>query len=269
MTIVEAIKEGFKVTNQNRKLVLIVFCISLFFSFLSILLFPSIQGDIRKIESVIGLISLSIIAALVGILIDCGIRGSLKDILLEGEYQGNRFFFYCRKYFLRLLGLAILIGGVWGVMIGFLLPSGILAAFELFEPLSGVGIVIVIAIAIILVLFISLLILRLFLILFYAYTTIVIEDSKFFPGITKSFRFVKKYVRKVLGLLLILLGVSGVIGWGLQKIAQLETTPKVADYGIEIVKCGLQAYLEIIVIAACMILYLALKEEPSPEKSGE
>lgn len=265
MSVVEAIKQGFKITNQNKKLILIVFCVSLFFSFLSILFFPSIGEELKKIGPIF---PTELIAELIGmfviIFIDCGIRGSLKDVLLKEEYQGSRFFLYCRKYFPRLLGLAILLGGVYLITISYLFISSIAAA-KIFAVLGKVGIVISVIVAIILGLFI----LRLFLVLFFAYTTIVIEDSKIFPGITKSFKFIKKYVRKVLGLLLILLGISGVIKWGLEKITQLETTPKSTDYGIEVVSCALQAYLEVIVIVACMTLYLALREKPSPEKSGE
>ncbi len=265
MTVIKAIKEGFKITNQNKKLVLIVFCVNLFFSFSSILFFPSIGEELKKIGPIF---LIAIIAALVSIFviifIDCGIRGSLKDVLLQGDYQGNRFFLYCRKYFLRLFGLGILLGGVYLITISCLFISSIAAA-KIFAVLGKVGVVISAIMAIILGLFI----LRLFLILFYAYTTIVIEDSKISLGIAKSFKFLKMHVRKVLGLLLILLGISGVIEWGLKKITQIETVPTSAGYGIEIMSCGLQAYLEVIVIVACMILYLALREEPSPEKSEE
>jgi hypothetical protein len=265
MTVIEAIKEGFKVTNQNKKLILIVFCVSLFFSFLSIFLFPAIpQEKVIKIGPSV----LICIAALVEIFIDGGIRGSVKDILLKVKYQGNTFFFYCGKYFFRLLSLGILIGVIW-IVISCCLPLIMASAFMLSGSMGTIVISIITVVAVILGLFLLLFILRLLFILFFAYTTIVIENSKIFSGITESFKFFKKYIHKVQGILFIFLGISGVIEWGSKKITQFETISQAVNYGVAVVQCSLKAYLTIIIIAACMTLYLALREKPFPEKSGE
>ena len=101
---------------------------------------------------------------------------------------------------------------------------------------------------------------------FYGSTIIVLEDTKVFKAFKGSFKFVRKYFTKVLGLCAISLAFS-VVSIGLSRLSKsFRETKTVVNAIFGIINACWNSYIGIILSAAFMILYLALMRKPNPEK---
>lgn len=261
MKVLDAVKAGVRVAHGYKKLVLILFCFSLLLE--ALLRIPVLKLPKENLRTMllalIIILSVPLIIMLLSIFIEGGIKGSIKDILIEKQFLGNRFIRYGKKYFWRLLGFGLLISVVIGLLI---IPMICVFTFIVRQQgwsaiSSGTWIVAgaFAGLTLIFTIFIS-----------YGPTIIVLEDTKVFKAFKRSFKFVRKYFAKVLGLCAISSAFS-VVSIGLSRLSKsFRETKTVIDAILGIISACWISYIGIILSAAFMILYLTLIRKPSPEK---
>lgn len=246
MKVLNAVKEGIKVAHNYKKLILILFCINLLY-----LAVPAVHTKLSKLAILIFM--------LVGVFVEGGIKGSIRDTLVEEKFWGRQFLGYAKKYFGRLLGLRLIMFGVCFIpVIWVALIYKIITSF-VYKTSSAPFPIMVGAIA-------GLLLFLIFaLFAYYASFIIVLEDERVVNSIKRSFNFVSQYFEKVLGLLGIGFG-AALIGTGVILTQKIKGTGIVIDTIVKIISYAWSAYIGVIFTAAFMILYLALAGKPSLEK---
>lgn len=264
MKVLDAVKGGIRITHGYKKLVLILLCFNLFFEVLlciPVLKLPKENLGIMLLTLIISIIMLMIllIVILLGIFIGGGIRGSIKDILIEKRLLGNRFIKYGKKYFWRLLGFGLLMSVVIGLLtIPMMCVFIFIVRQQGWSAISSATWIVagaLVGLTLIFTIFTS-----------YGPTIIVLEDTKVFKAFKGSFKFVKRYFKKVLGLYVISFALSAV-GIGLSRAVKDFKETKIAIHAITrvIIACW-NSYIGIILPAAFMVLYLALMRKPNLEK---
>lgn len=263
MGIVDAIKKGFGIAGRNMLLVLILFVFNLIWNMINIAIMP--QGAVPGAapaaatpspvppETAMVAFFSSAIFILISIFMQGGSLGVVKGYIKEGTAKLNGFASYGLKYYVRLLGLGVLV--VLFILIVGLIAALIIAATA---PLNNVIVTIIasaIAIAIGLagIYFVVLLVM--------APYAIVCDDTGIIEAIKHSMNTVRKAFWKVLSLLVLLVLISIGIGVLIGIFAGLLTIALPATAGqvvIGFVNSLFNGYLGIVMMAAFMSYYLAL-----------
>lgn len=261
MKVLDAVKGGIRVAHDYKKLVLILLCFNLFFEILLCIPGPKLPKENLGIMllTLIIILMILLITILLVIFIEGGIRGSIKDILIEKRLLGNRFIKYGKKYFWRFLGFGLLMSVVIGLLtIPMMCVFIFIVRQQGWSAISSATWIVAGALSgltLIFTIFTS-----------YGPTIIVLEDTKVFKAFKGSFKFVRKYFTKVLGLCAISLAFS-VVSIGLSRLSKSFRETKIvinAIFGI-VIACW-NSYIGIILSAAFMILYLALMRNSSVGK---
>ncbi len=246
MKVLDAVKGGIRVAHSHKKLILVLFCMNLLG-----LAIPTVRTKLSSLMVFIFII--------IGVFVEGGITASIRDILTEEKFWGRQFLRYAKKYFGRLLGFYLVIFGVMSLMFIVIMFIVIFSIGFIFRADSSFPFTVVggiIGWLLFLIVFV-----------FAAYTPIIIvlEDGRVFNSIKRSFKFIKQYFGKVLGLVGIGLGAL-LIGNGIFLTQKSRGTGIVVNPVIEIISYAWNAYIGVIFTAAFMILYLALIRKSTPKK---
>lgn len=258
MKVTQAIKKGFGIGKKNVSLILLVFVVNLIMSGIGFLMGLGPTAIPRPLEQM-NLVSLGVFilfAMVVGIFLQGGVLGVIRDFVKWGEnVKLSKFFVsYAKKFFLRLLGLGFLMIGI--TLLILVVAGGVSALISL---VTGLG-----AGRVISTILLTLGMLAIFVVLFFlfpAYFIIVVEELGVMKAAQTSIGFVKRFWKKVLGLLvlwlLIYLGISIVVG----LIALLLTY--VGNFTIQRVVGGVLngavgSYMMVCITASWISFYLTL-----------
>lgn len=264
MGIVDAIKKGFGVASKNLTLILVLFVFNLIWNMVNVAIMPAgavpVPGatpDTTPPAVAPGVAIASLLASIVFILASIFMQGGslavVRDYIKEGKMKLGSFASYGLKYYIRLLGLGILI--VLIVVIIALIAALIIAATAPLNNMIATIIASIIAIAI------GLAGIYLVLLLVMAPYSLVCDNTGVIEAIKKSMGVVKKNFMKVLLLLVLLvliaIGIGVLIGI-VTGIATVAMPAKVGQIVIGIVNSLFNGYLGVVMMAAFMGYYLAL-----------
>ena len=263
MGMLEAIKKGFGVASKNLALVFVLFVFNLIWNMVNIAIMPAgavpapgaDAGQVPAIppEAAMATLAFSILFILVSIFMQGGSLGVVRDCIKEGKMKLSQFASYGLKYYLRLLGLGIII--ILLVLIVALIAALIVAATASLNNVVATVIASIVAVAIGLVgiYFVILLVM--------APYTMVSDEIGVIEAMKRSMRVVKKSFGKILLLLMLLILIAVGIGALLGLAAGLLTVALPAKIGqmvIGVVNSLFNGYFGIVMMASFMALYLAL-----------
>lgn len=265
MNIVDAIKKGFGVASRNMLLVIILFVFNLIWNMINIAIMPQgampIPGAapaattppaVPPQTAILALI-VSAIFIIISIFMQGGSLGLVKDYIKEGRIKLKSFASYGFKYYLRLLGLGVLI--ILIVLIIALIAALIIAATTPLNNIIATVIAAIIAIAIGLagIYFVLLLVMSPY--------SIICDDAGIIAAMKKSMTAVRKAFWKVLLLLTLLVLIAIGIGVLIGIVTGLLTVVMPAKAGqvvIGIVNSLFNGYLGVVMMAAFMVYYMAI-----------
>lgn len=265
MGIFEAIKKGFGAASKNVLLVTVLFIFNVIWNMVNMLMMPA--GTVPPpdagtatppaipTEMALATLGFSLLFILISIFMQGGTLGVIRDHIKEGSTKLAKFASYGLKYYLRLLGLGILI--ILLVLLIAIIAALIIVATT---PLNNVIVtviasVIAIAVGVIGIYFVILLVMSPY--------ALVCEESGVIAAMKKSLTTVKKAFLKVLLLLVMLILIAIGIGVLLGVVTGLLTVampPKVGQVVIGIVNSLFNGYFGIVMTAAFMTFYLAIAE---------
>lgn len=264
----EAIKKGFGIATKGMGLVSILILFNLVANFAS-LPFAAIEpGATPPPQMTAGAIIFSVVFILLSIFFQGGTLGLVRDAVKEGQMRLAAFISYGLKYYLKLLGLGliiILIIAIVALIAGLI----VVAAGPLNSTLvSGIAIIIAVVIAVVttLLYFIP------FMLAPYA---LICEELGVIESLKRSLKVAKEpFLRVFLTLLftvilvLISLGIGLVVGF----LAGMLSAVVPAEAGrivMTVVTSVINGYLGVVMTASFMVFYLGLagkEEKPVPEK---
>ena len=263
MKVIDAIKKGFEIASKTLAVVLVVFIFNLVWNLVTIPFTPATPlGPAAQTPMSPPLAVLSIIFILLSIFIQGGVLSSMKDAIKEGKAQLDRFAGYGAKFYLRLLGIAVLIGLVIGIAA---LLATLIAASS-----AASGNAIIIGITAIIALVVGGLGIYLVVLLSFSPYVLVVKDTGVFETIKASVAFVRKNLLKVvgLGLLLILIGLGiGLIVGVIVGFLSLAIRGRFFQVIVGIISSGVNSYLSIVITASLMSYYLALSKTEQPTQT--
>jgi hypothetical protein len=267
MKVLEAIKKGFGAANRNLLLVLVLFAFNLIWNMINVAMMPAAAIPAPGMEgtaatppaippqtAAIALVA-SLIFILISIFMQGGSLGVVRDYIKEGKGKLSGFASYGAKYYLRLLGLGILI--ILLVLIIALIAALIVAVTA---PLNNV---VVTVIAAVIAIAIGLAGIYLVLLLVMSPYSIICDEAGIISAMKHSMGMVKKSFWKVLLLLVLLVLIAIGIGFLIGIMAGLVTVAlplKAGQAVIGVVNSLFNGYLGIVMMAAFMTYYMALKE---------
>lgn len=265
MGIVDIIKRGFGVASRNLLLILILFIFNLIWNMVSIAIMP--QGAMPApgaapatltppaVSPQVAALSLvaSAIFILASIFMQGGSLGVVRDYIKEGKIKLSQFASYGLKYYLRLLGIGVLI--ILLVLIVALIAALIIAVTAPFNNIIATVIAAIIAIGIGLTgtYFVLLLIMSPY--------SLICDDTGIVESMKRSIRFMRKAFWKTLLLLVLLVLIAvglGVLMGVITAFLTVAIPAKAGQVVIAVVSSLLNGYLGIVVMAAFMTYYLAL-----------
>jgi hypothetical protein len=263
MGMLEAIKKGFGVASKNLMLVVVLFIFNLIWNMISLAFMPA--GTVAAPgtgaaadatlppEAVLPTLLFSILFILVSIFMQGGSLGVVRDYIKEGKMKLSQFASYGLKYYLRLLGLGIIVTLL--VIVVALIAALIVAATA---PLNNViatviASIVAIAIGLVGIYFVILLVMSPY--------TMISDEIGVIEAMKKSMRVVKKSFWKILLLLILLILIAIGIGVLIGVVTGLMTMAlptKVGQIIIGVVNSLFNGYFGIVMMASFMALYLAL-----------
>ena len=264
-----AIKKGFEVAGKNWGLLVILFLLNLFSG--------TIGGPLKALEedTSIGIILMGVLTVifflLLSVFIQAGLLGCIREAIKSGQSGIGNMVELGKKYFLRLLGLTLLVGLVVMVLAmfsgsGLILLRG--AAGGIFLKSAGMFISILFVIAAICAA----------IALFYSPYILVADESQIVESMRKSIDFIRRFLAKALGtallVVLLIIAASIVLAVLLVPLAALtgstEDPSRLFQLIGNILGSGLNAYLGIVGMAAFMSLYMGLTsgEEQGQQRQG-
>ena len=301
MTVIEAVKEGFKTTYCNWPLILIQFVVQIILVLLLIVpilfilfslgfytglfegefapeVFLSGISEHLLLMVICGLFFLIIWIGIIllGIFLGGGVKGIFRDVLIKkekfalrkffhyGGYFFKRLFFLWLLFFLAFHILFLILGGIFGFPI-YLLVQRCHEAGLIFGVLLGI-----------LGFFLFLLALLVFGLIFsYSGIVIVVEDSILKRAVKKAFSFIRRNLGPVLGLFFLFILISiGVIGVFISFDLLLKIPTSTPGIGagmvilllplrlfLNLIQSTAQIYLTLFSIASTMVLYLNLSKK--------
>jgi hypothetical protein len=262
MGMLEAIKKGFGVASKNLVLVIVLFVFNLIWNMVNIAIMPAgtipapgadaATAPAIPPQAALATLAFSILFILVSIFMQGGSLGVVRDYIKEGKMKLSQFASYGLKYYLRLLGLGLII--ILLVLIAAVIAALIVAATA---PLNNViatviASIIAIAIGLVGIYFVILLVMSPY--------TMVSDEIGVIESMKRSMRVVKKSFWKMLLLILLILIAIG-IGVLLGIVTGLLTValpPKVGQMFIGVVNSLFNGYFGIVMMASFMALYMAL-----------
>lgn len=264
MGVIETVKKGFSIATKNLSLVAILIVFNLIWNLASIPL--ARQGAIMAPgaaptpQLTAAALVYSIVFILISIWVQGGILGAVKDFIKEGKARLAGFASYGVKYYLRLLGLGLII--ILIIAIVALIAALIIAATA---PLNNTAVTVIASIIAIVIGAGGLYYILLLLMSPYA---LVCEEAGVIGSMKRSIAVVRKALGRVLLLLVLLILISLGIGFVIGFLTGLITAAMPAGAGqvvIGIMNSIFNGYLGIVMTAAFMVFYLALtgKEKAS------
>lgn len=263
MGILEAIKKGFGVASKNLTLILVLFIFNLIWNIVNIALLPA--GALPTIGTTAAMppavspqVSLtvfvfSLLFILVSIFMQGGSLGVVRDYIKEGKTKLAQFASYGLRYYLRLLGLGLLI--ILLVLITAIIAALIIVAAT---PLNNV---VVTVIAAIIAAAIGLAGIYFVILLVMSPYSLICEEVGIIEAMKRSMRVVKKAFWKVVLLLLFLILIAvgiGVLLGVLTGLLTLVIPAKAGQIVIGVVNSLFNGYFGIVMMAAFTVFYLAL-----------
>jgi hypothetical protein len=263
MGMLEAIKKGFGVASKNLVLVIVLFVFNLIWNMVNIAIMPAgtipapgadaATAPAIPPQAALATLAFSILFILVSIFMQGGSLGVVRDYIKEGKMKLSQFASYGLKYYLRLLGLGLII--ILLVLIAAVIAALIVAATA---PLNNViatviASIIAIAIGLVGIYFVILLVMSPY--------TMVSDEIGVIESMKRSMRVVKKSFGKILLLLILLILIAIGIGVLLGIVTGLLTValpPKVGQMFIGVVNSLFNGYFGIVMMASFMALYMAL-----------
>ncbi len=268
MKVLDAIKNGFDIANSSLKLVLVVFVFNLIWNVIVIPFTPaSPMGAGADVAMSPMLTVISLLFVLASIFIQGGVLGTVRDKIKAGILDLGKFADYGKKFYLRLLCLALIIILIIAV-VAFLATLIVSAA-------APTGNAVIVALTTILALAVGGAGIYFIVLLFLSPYILVVEDVGIFDSMRASINFVKGAILQVLGLgaLLILIGFGiGLVMGIIAGILSLAVKGKFLQFITGMLNGGVNAYLSIIVTGALLMFYLAKKggqPEGGPEGQAE
>jgi hypothetical protein len=257
MGVIEAIKKGFSVAAKNMGLVLVLIIFNVIWNLASIPLAGQgaaiAPGTTPPPQMTAMALLFTILFILASIFVQGGTLGLVKDYLKEGKASLPSFAKYGLKYYLRLLGLGLII--VLIIAILGLVAAIIIAATA---PLKNFAVTIAATVVAVIIGVMGLCFIFLLVMSPYA---LVCDELGIGGAIKKSIAVVKKAVWKVLLLLILLilisLGIGFIIGFAI-GLATAAAPANVGQWLIGIVNSIFNGYLGVVMMAAFMALYLSL-----------
>lgn len=252
MGVMEVIKKGFGVANKCLGLVLILFAFNLVFNLASIPLAVQPGAEVTPQVTASALI-LSLVFILVSILLQGASLGLVKDFVKNGKLALAQFFSYGAKYYLRLLGLGVLIVLIIAVIA---LVAALLIAATI--PLKNTVVTVIMSIISVVVGALGLYWIFLLILTPYA---IVVEEAGIIEAMKKSIGTVRRNIGKVLLVLILLilisLGIGFIVGF-LTGLVSAALPIRAGQVLIGIVNSIVNGYLGVVMMAAFMALYMGI-----------
>jgi hypothetical protein len=264
MKVFDAVKKGFGAANKNLLLVLVLFVFNLVWNLINVSIVPPAvlapAADATTPPAVppqvaVTALAVSAVFILISIFMQGGALGVVRDYVKEGRSKLASFVSYGAKYYLRLIGLGVLI--ILLVLIIALIAALIVAATA---PLNNVVVTVIAAVVAIAV---GLAGIYLTLLLVMSPYSLICDDTGIVAAMKNSIGAVKKAFWKVLLLLVLLVLVAIGIGFLIGVVAGLLTAALPARPGqmvIGVINSLFNGYLGVVMMAAFMTYYMALKE---------
>src|SRR3989338_5595571 len=240
MGILEAIKKGFGVASKNLALIIVLFIFNLIWNIVNIALLPA--GALPTIRTAaatppaispqvsLTVFAFSLLFILVSIFMQGGSLGMVRDYIKGGKVKLAQFASYGLKYYLRLLGLGLLI--ILLVLIAAIIAAAI--------GLAGIYFVVLLVMS--------------------PYS-LICEEVGVIEAMKRSMRAVKKVFWRVVLLLLLLILIAVGIGFLLGILTGFLTLVISARAGqivISVVNSLFNGYFGIVMMAAFITFYFTL-----------
>jgi hypothetical protein len=256
--VLEAVKKGFSVASKSLGLVGILILFNLVGNLVSIP-FAVTPGTQVAPQATAGVLAFSLIFVLVSIFFQGATLGLVRDYIKAGSMKLSDLAGYGSKYYLRLLGLGLLIISAIAVIA---LIAGLLVAIT--SPINNIAVTVVaVTIAIAIAVISAVMYFIPFTLAPYA---LVCDDIGVMASMKKSLDVVKPLTRVGVLILLyvILILISLGIGFAVGFLVGLITAVLPASIGkilMAITTSVINGYLGIVMSAAFMVFYLGLGRE--------
>jgi hypothetical protein len=256
--IMEAVKKGFSVASKSLGLVGILIAFNLIGNLISMSMAVP-QGTEMTPQMTTGAMIFSVIFILVSIFFQGASLGLVRDFIKQGAMKLSGFAGYGAKYYLRLLGLGLIIVALIAVVA---LIAGVIIAVT--APLNntvvtGIAVVIAIAIGVMaaVLYFIPLTLSPYALISDEAGVVVSMKKSL---GIMKPLAKVARLILLYVVLILISLGVGFAVGFLVGLIAAV-LPQAIGRVLMATATSVINGYLGIVMTAAFMVFYFAIEKE--------
>lgn len=257
MQILGAIGKGFNVATKSLGLVIVLFVFNLIGSIASLPFATITPGAAVSPQLTAGALIFTVVFILISIFIQGGTLGLVRDVIKEGKMKLASLAQYGLKYYLRLLGLGVLIVLIIAIVA---LAAGLLIAVT--APLNNpVVTTIAVVIAVIIAIVVGLLFFIPFTLSPYA---IVCDEVGVVDSMKKALDAARKPFTRVFTLLLlvvVLVAIALAIGFVIGFVVGLITTfvPGAIGRGIMMaVTSIINSYLGVVITASFMTYYLSL-----------
>ena len=263
MGIVDVIKKGFGVASKNLVLVGILFIFNLIWNMVNIAIMPigsapasgAGAAAVPAIPPQIAVTTIifSMLFVLASIFMQGGSLALVRDYIKVGKIKLSQFVSYGLKYYLRILGLGVII--ILLVLIIAAIAALIVAATA---PMNNV---VITSIAAIIAIAIGLVGIYLVMLLVMAPYIMVSDEIGVVEAMKRSMRVVRKSFWKVLLLLVLLILIAIGIGVLLGVIMGFLTIAlplKMGQVIIGVVNSLFNGYFGVVMMASFMALYMAL-----------
>lgn len=273
MGMVDAIKKGFGVAGKNLALVGVLFVFNLIWNMINIAIMPTGALPAPGAEAAtppaiapevaMTTLAFSVMFILVSIFMQGGSLGVVRDYIKEGKMKLSQFTSYGLKYYLRLLGLGMII-----ILLVFIIAAIAALIVAATAPMNNV---VVTSIAAIVAIAIGLVGIYFVILLVMAPYAMASDEVGVIEAMKRSMRVVKKSFWKVLLLLVLLIliaiGIGVLLGVATGLLA-VALPAKMGQVVIGVVNSLFNGYFGIVMMASFMALYLALagQEKPVAEK---
>jgi hypothetical protein len=261
MGIMEAIKKGFGVASKCFGLILVLITFNLIANLISIPLARTAAPGATAPAPSPGAIIFSIVFILLSIFIQGGSLGLIRDAVKSGSSKLASMLSYGGKYYLRLLGMGLIIILVIAI-------AGILAAL-LIAATTPLNNNVVTAVAAIVAIVIGALALYFILLMMLSPYALVCDELGMIQALKKSMNTVKRAIWKTVLLLIVVILISLGIGFLLGILTGIITAAMPAVAGqivIAIVNSIFNGYLGIVMMAVFMAFYLSIVDKTAGEK---
>jgi hypothetical protein len=263
MEILGSIGKGFGIAAKSAGLIIVLFIFNLLGSIASLPFATVAPGATATPQLTAGAVVFSILFILISIFVQGGTLGIVRDVIKEGKMKLASMAQYGVKYYLRLLGLGILIVLIIAIVA---LAAGLLIAVT--APLNNTAVTtIAIVIAVAIAIAVGLLFFLPFTLSPYA---IVCDEAGVVDSMRKALDIARKpFIRvlMLLGLVLLLVAIALIVGFVVGFVVGLVTAFVPAALGralMMITTSAINGYLGVVITSSFMVFYLSLgKKEPA------